>query len=197
VRTTATVAEPIAAEDAPLAAAKSPEPVKQRRDSSDRKVVDPPRARAFTTFWEFAVALNRSDPAALALAGNGAISDIPVDRTELRRLLGMMWFRTVLDRLPRDWRERLLHVLIESATVPDHAVKRGRQTIHLRELSYEELEEIGSKTSVPDWIRPDLDLLIAVGRFWGADAVKRFRFAEVPKRHEPSMMDSLLDKFRG
>ena len=196
VRTTATVVEPIAAEDAPLAAAKSPEPVKQRRDPSDQKVVDPPRARAFTTFWEFAVALNRSDPAALALAGDGATSDIPVDRTELRRLLGMMWFRTVLDRLPRDWRERLLRVLIESATVPDHAVKRGRQTIHLRELSYEELEEIGSKTSVPDWIRPDLDLLIAVGRFWGADAVKRFRFAEVPERHEPSMMDSLLHKFR-
>ena len=108
----------------------------------------------------------------------------------------MMWFRTVLNRLPRDWRERLLHVLIESATVPDHAVKRGRQTIHLRELSYEELEEIGSTTFVPDWIRPDLDLLIAVGRFWGADAVKRFRFVEVPERHEPSMMDSLLHKFR-
>ena len=196
VRTTATVVEPIAAEDAPLAAAKSPEPVKQRRDSSDQKVVDPPRARAFTTFREFAVALNRSDPAALALAGDGATSDIPVDGTELRRLLGTMWFRTVLNRLPRDWRERLLHVLIESATVPDHVVKRGRQTIHLRELSYEELEEISSKTSVPDWIRPDLDLLIAVGRFWGADAVKRFRFADVPERHEPSMMDSLLHKFR-
>jgi hypothetical protein len=92
-----------------------------------------------------------------------------------------MWFRTVLDRLSRDWRERLLHVLIESATVPDHAVKRGRQTIHLRELSYQELEEISSNSSVPDWVRPDLDLLIAVGRFWGADAVKRFRFAEVPE----------------
>ncbi len=186
VRTTATVVEPIAAEDAPLAAAKLPEPVKQ----------PPPRARAFATFREFAVALNRSDPAALALAGAGATSDIPVDRTELRRLLGTMWFRTVLNRLSRDWRERLLHVLIESATVPDHVVKRGRQTIHLRELSYEQLEEMSSTTSVPDWIRPDLDLLIAVGRFWGADAVKRFRFAEVKERPEPSMMDSLLHKFR-
>ena len=66
----------------------------------------------------------------------------------------MMWFRTVFDQLSRDWRERLLHVLVESATVPDHAVKRGRQTLHLRELSYEELEETGSGTSVPDWIRP-------------------------------------------
>ena len=196
VRTTATAVEPIAAEDAPLAAAKSPEPVKPRRASSDQKVVDPPRARAFTSFREFAVALNRSDPAAVALAGDGATSDIPVDGTELRRLLGTMWFRTVLNRLPRDWRERLLHVLIESATVPDHVVKRGRQTVRLRELSHEELEEVSSKTSVPDSIRPDLDLLIAVGRFWGADAVKRFRFADVPERHEPSMMDSLLHKLR-
>ncbi len=196
VRTTATVVEPVAAEDTPLAAAKSPEPVKPRRDSSDQKVVDLPRARAFTTFREFAVALNRSDPAALALLGDGATPDIPVDTTELRRLLSTMWFRTVLSRLTRDWRERLLHVLTESATVPDHVVKRGRQTIHLRELSYEELEEMSSKTSVPDSIRPDLDLLIAVGRFWGADAVKRFRFADAPERQAPSMMDSLLHKFR-
>ncbi len=196
VRTTAAVLEPIETEDAPLVAAESPEPIKQRRNSSDQRVVDPPRARGFTTFWEFAVALNRSDPAALALAGDGAASDISVDRTELRRLLGMMWFRTVFDQLHRDWRERLLHVLIEGATVPDHAVKRGRQTIHLRELSYEELEEMASGTSVPDWIRADLDLLVAVGRFWGAEAVKRFRFVEVPGRHEPSMMNSLLHKLR-
>jgi len=66
----------------------------------------------------------------------------------------MMWFRTVFGRLHGDWRERLLHVLIESATVPDHAVKRGRQTVHLRDLSYEELEETGSTTLVPDWVRP-------------------------------------------
>jgi cell division GTPase FtsZ len=196
VRTTAAVVEPIAPEDNTEAAAKSPEPVKPRSDSSDRKVVDPPRARAFTTFRDFAVALNRSDPAALALAGDGAASDIPVDRAELRRLLGAIWFRNVLNQLSRDWRERLLRVLIEGATVPDHVVKRGRQTIHLRELSYEELEEFGSTASVPDSIRPDLDLLIAVGRSWGTDAVKRFRFADMPARHEPSMMDSLLHKFR-
>jgi len=197
VRTTAAVLEPFAADDdAPLAVAESPEPIKPRRDSSAQRVVDPPRARAFTTFWEFAVALNRSDPAALALAGDAAASDISVDRAELRRLLGMMWFRTVFDQLHRDWRERLLHVLIEGATVPDHAVKRGRQTIHLRELSYEELEEMASGTSVPDLIRADLDLLVAVGRFWGAEAVKRFRFVEVPGRHEPSVIDSLLHKLR-
>jgi hypothetical protein len=181
---------------APLADAKSPAPVEQQTDPSNRKIGNASPARGFATFREFAVALNRADPAALALAGDGAASDISVDRTELRRLLGMMWFRSVFDRLHRDWRERLLHVLIEGATVPDHVVKRGRQTIHLRELSYEELEEMASGTSVPDLIRADLDLLVAVGRFWGAEAVKRFRFVEVPGRHEPSVMDSLLHKLR-
>jgi hypothetical protein len=80
--------------------------------------------------------------------------------------------------------------------VPDHALKRGRQTIHLRELSYEDLQETSSTTAVPDGIRPDLDLLIAAGRFWGADAVKRFHFVELPARHEPSTMEGLLHKFR-
>jgi hypothetical protein len=197
VRTTATVVDPIAVErDAPPAA-ESPGPLEPHTPSAAQKVSDPALPRAFASFWEFAIALNRSDPAALAVASAGATSDIPVDGTELRRLLGMMWFRTVLGRLPRDWRERLLHVLIESTTVTDHAIKRGWQTVRLRELSYEELDEIASKTVVPDWIRPDLDLLIAVGRFWGADAVKRLRFGEVPERHEPSSrMESLLHKLR-
>ena len=201
IRTTAgshrSLAEPIAVEDAPSAAAESPEPVEQLGESSDQKVVDPPRVRAFSTFWEFAIAINRSDPAALALAGDGATSDIPIDGAELRRLLGMMWFRTVLGRFSPDWRERILNVLLDSATVTDHAFKRGWQTVHLRELSYEELQEIGSTTLVPDRIRPDLDFLITVGRFWGADAVKRFRFVEAPERHEPSMMENLLQKFPG
>ena len=181
---------------APRVDAESPAPVKPHTGPSDRKIVDPPPARAFTTFRDFAVALNRSDPAALALAGDGVTSDIPLDGAELRRLLSMMWFRTAFSRLPLDWRERLLQVLIESAAVPDHAVKRGRQTVHLHELSYEELEETGSTTDVPDGSRPDLDLLIAVGRLWGADAVKRFRFVKMPERHEPSVMESLLHKFR-
>ena len=156
------------------------------------------RPRAFTTFWEFAIAVNRSDPAALTLAGDGAASDIPMDGGELRRLMGMMWFRTVvLGRLSAHWRQRVLDVLIDSAAVPDHAVKLGRQTMHLRELSFEQLQEVGAKTMVPDWIQADLDLLITVGRFWGSDAVKRFHFVDPPERREPSVMESLLDKLRG
>jgi cell division GTPase FtsZ len=180
----------------PLADAESSAPVEQHTDPSKRKIGHASPASGFTTFREFALALNRDDPTALALAGDSVASDIPVDGTEVRRLLGMMWFRTAFDRLPGNWRERLLHALIDSTTVPDHALKRGRQTIHVRELSYEELEETRSTTAVPDAIRPDLDLLIAVGRFWGADAVKRFHFVEVPERPEPSMMESLMHKFR-
>jgi cell division GTPase FtsZ len=185
-----TVGEPIAVAVADVARVAvettPPEPIRQHATL----------APAFSTFWEFAVALNRSDPAALALAGNGVTSAIPLDATELRRLLGMMWFRNVFPRLSRDWQERLLNVLVEGAAVPDHIVKRGRQTAHLRELSYEELEETGSKMVLPDWLRPDLDLLITVGRFWGADAVKRLRFVEAPEHREPSIMESLLHKLR-
>jgi hypothetical protein len=114
----------------------------------------------------------------------------------VRKLLDMMWFRSVLPRLSRDWRDRVLEVLIESAPLPDHAVRLGRQTLHLREITYAQLQEIGSKTLVPDVVRPDLDLLITVGRFWGADSMKRFRFVEAPERHEPSTVESLLQRFR-
>lgn len=183
----------VSAEPAPVLSSLVPDP----QDEPDRPLaVEAPLARAFATFWEFAVAVNRSDPAALALAGDGVTADIPIDALELRRLLGVMWFRTVLTRLSPHWRDRVLNVLIESVTVPDHALRLNRQTVHLRELTYEQLQEIGAKTIVADWIRPDLDLLITVGRFWGADAVTRFRFVEAPERQEPSMIESLLHKLR-
>jgi cell division GTPase FtsZ len=168
------------------------EPPPMRSESGP---VEPTAAAAFATFWEFAVALNRSDPAALNLAADGTASDIPIDGAELRRLLGMMWFRTALGRLSPMWRQRILEVLLETA-IPDHPVKFGRQTIHLRELTYEQLQEISARTIVPDWIRPDLDLLMTVGRFWGADAVSRFRFVDPPDRRQPSMVESLLERFR-
>ena len=192
-------AEPVAVDAAVPSGAERefPARVEPHTKRPDPPAIQPPHPGAFTTFWEFAIALNRSEPAALVLAGDGAASDIPIDGVELRKLMGMMWFRTVLGRLSEHWRQRVLEVLIESAAVPDHAVKIGRQTMHLRELSYEQLQELGAKTMVPDWIRPDLDLLITVGRFWGSDAVKRFRWVDPPERREPSMVESLLEKLRG
>jgi hypothetical protein len=155
-----------------------------------------PAASPFATFWEFAVALNRSNPDALALAGNGAAADVPVDSIELRRLLGTIWFRSVLTRLSRDWRERLLETLVTSAAVPDHHLRFGRKAAHLRELSYEQLREIRAKTLLPDDVQSDVDLLVTVGRFWGPDAVKRFQFVAAPERSGPSMVESLLGRFR-
>ena len=148
----------------------------------------------FPTFWEFAVAVNRSDPAALALASNGAHPEIPIDGAEVRRLFTAMWFRTVLARLSADWRDRLLKALVEHVRVSNHLVRHGRQVTHLRELTYAQLQEIASNTSLADGVRPDLDLLITVGRLWGADAVKQIRFAEISEPHQPSKV-RLLDRF--
>ena len=190
--------EPVAVADAAPAAVESTAPIAPAQtDSATPPIIEAPRPRAFATFWDFAVALNRADPAALALAEDGATSDIPIDPVELRRLLGLMWFRSVLTRLSRDWRDRVLNVLIDTAAVPDHVVKLGRQPMHLRELSFEQLQEVSAKTMVPDSVRSELDLLVTVGRFWGADAITRVRFVEAPERPEPSMMETLLERFRG
>jgi cell division GTPase FtsZ len=190
--------EPVAVADAAPAAVESTAPIAPAQtDSATPPIIEAPRPRAFATFWDFAVALNRADPAALALAEDGATSDIPIDPVELRRLLGLMWFRSVLTRLSRDWRDRVLNVLIDTAAVPDHVVKLGRQPMHLHELSFEQLQEVSAKTMVPDSVRSELDLLITVGRFWGADAITRIRFVEAPERTEPSMMETLLERFRG
>jgi cell division GTPase FtsZ len=143
-----------------------------------------PRGRSFSTLWEFTVAVNRSDPAALALASNGVTSEIPFDGSEVRRLLNTMWFRTVIPRLSREWRERVLTVLIDSAPLKDHPVKLGRHSTHLGKLTYAQLQELEAQIPVLDVIRPDLDLLLAVGRLWGADSVKRFRFGESQERQE-------------
>jgi cell division GTPase FtsZ len=160
-------------------------------------LVESVAAPAFATFWEFAVAVNRSDPTALALASNGATSEIPIDGSEMRKLVTLMWFRTVLTRLSADWLERLLNVLVEHVPVSDHLVRHGRHTKHLRELSYAQLQEVASKTLVTDSIRPDLDLLITVGKFWGADALKRFHFIGSPDPQQSSKVETLLERFRG
>jgi hypothetical protein len=154
------------------------------------------RPAVFPTFWEFAVALNRSDATAVALAGNAAAADIPIDAGELRKLLGTMWFRSVLFRLSSDWRDRMLETLVASAPLPDHALKVGRQTVHLRDLTYEQLRDVRAKTMVPDAVLADLDLLITIGRFWGPDAVKQLQFVDAPERNGTSLMETLLDRFR-
>jgi len=188
--------EPFPVEPPSPIAMEAAEPIAELDEEQTEVGAAAVRGPAFSTFWEFAVAVNRSDPAALALASNGATSTFPIDGAEVKKLMSVMWFRTVLARLSGDWRERLLAVLVEHVPMSDHLVRLGRHTMHLRELSYAQLQEIDSKTAVPDAVRADLDLLMTVGRFWGADAVKRFRFVEAPEQpRTSSKVESLLDRF--
>jgi hypothetical protein len=186
--------ESVQSEHTSLAVAESAEPARPR---VQEPATESARERAFATFWEFAVAVNRSDPAALAMAGNSVTSEIPIDGAEVRKLVTTMWFRSVMPRLSREWRDRVLNVLVEYVTVSDHRVKVGRQTMRLQDLTDAQLQEVGSKMSVTDVVRLDLDLLIAVSRFWGADAVKRFRFVEVAGAQPPTKVEGLLDRFLG
>ena len=87
-----------------------------------------------------------------------------------------------------------MQALVEHVRVSNHLVRHGRQVTRLRELTYAQLQEIASNTSLADGVRPDLDLLITVGRLWGADAVKQIRFAEISEPQEPSKV-RLLDRF--
>jgi hypothetical protein len=183
--------EALRAKQPAASAAESVEPEERYEEHAD---AEPPRAGGFSNFWEFAVAVNRSDPAALALASNGAPPEFPIDGAEVRRLFTAMWFRTVMSRLSADWRERLLSALVEHVRVSNHPVKHGRQVTRLQELTYAQLQEIVSNTSLADGVRPDLDLLITVGRLWGADAVKRIRFTELSDSHQQSRV-GLLDRF--
>jgi cell division GTPase FtsZ len=160
------------------------------------ETIEPQAAHpAFSNLWEFAVAVNRSDPAAVALAGNGAKSGIPIEGTEVRKLVGTVWFRGVVPKLSQEWRTRLLDALVDTVEVPNHEVKVGRRTTHLKELSYGELQEL-ARRAVPDLLRTDLDLLITIGRLWGGDALGRIRFTDDSNNHERSKFMSLLG-FRG
>jgi hypothetical protein len=153
------------------------------------------RQPSFANLWEFAVAVNRSDPAALALAGNGATSGIAVEGPEVRKLVGTVWFRDVIARLSPAWRARLLEALVDSVELRDQDVKAGRRVIRLSEMRYEDLKDL-MILSVPEVVRADVELLKTVGRFWGGDAIGRFRFSEGSVRREPSTLMGLLQGFR-
>jgi hypothetical protein len=144
----------------------------------EEKQVAPPRR--FPTFWEVCLGVNRRDSAALAVAANGATSEIPLDGAEIRKLLGTLWFRTVFAQFSRDWHNRMLDVLSQSVPIPNHVVPSGRRTVRLSELTHEELKQLPTDTILPDAIRADVQLLVVAGSLWSPDAVKRFEFVDVP-----------------
>ncbi len=107
-----------------------------------------------------------------------------------------MWFRTVVPRLSAEWRERILEALVASASIPNHVLKVDRRATRLSELGYPQLKELFAKTYVEDAARTDLELLITVGRLWGAEALRRFQFAGVSEHSERSRLTSVLQGLR-
>ena len=151
----------------------------------------PPVPTSFQTFRELCLGVNRRDAAAMAIAGNGATSEIPLNCAEVRKLLGTVWFRSVFAQLSQDWRGRVLDTLLQSSPIPDHMVRIGRHSIRLSETTYEELKRVATETVLPDAVRADLQLLVGVGTLWGADAIKRFDFAPLPPRESSNRLFSL------
>jgi cell division GTPase FtsZ len=153
--------------------------------------------RTFSTLWEFAVAINRQDPDALAIARQGADSQMSLDGLEVRKLITRIWFRTVFEHLSARWRERLLEALIEDVAIPNHPVKCRRGVKPLQKVEYAEVKEIWSNTFVPEAMRIDLELILTIGRLWGEEALGRLRFTDdVPADGGSSKLAGLLQGFR-
>ncbi len=172
-------------------------PISVEPDSSDQPYqpgsgVAP--ASGFSSFWEFAVALNHTHPAALALASNGARPDFPIEAAELKKLLGTFWFRSAFLRLSEEWRDRTLNVLVAGVAIPDHVIKHGRQTVSLSELTYDQLQEVCSKTMIRGQVGIDLQLLLTIAKLWGPEALHRLTFTGIDAPVEPSRIGTVLQR---
>ena len=151
---------------------------------------------SFASFWEFAVAINRGNGAALALAADGTTAQVPVDGREARKLLTTLWFRGVVPRLSAAWREQILEALVSSAPIPNHVLKINRHSVRLSEVSHSQLKDLVTNTLVPEAVRPDLDLLLTVARLWGEQALGRFQFAAGSENNDRFRLGSVLQGFR-
>jgi hypothetical protein len=160
------------------------------------KVSPPSPATAFASLWDFALAINRSDAAALKQAANGLQPDIPIDVGELRKLLSTFWFRSVFSRLSPSWRDRLLAVLVEQVTIPDYTIKTGRRTVHLSELTDVQRRQVLTTANLPDAIRADFQLVVMVAMLWGEEAVRRLALTPASDAPGASTLSSLLQTFR-
>ena len=151
---------------------------------------------SFATFWDLAVAINRSDRAALEFARSDAANGIPIEAVEVRKLLGTVWFRGVVPQLSEQGRQRVLDVLVSSMPIRDHVLRVDHRGLRLSQLTYAQLSDVVKRVSLPDAARADIDVLMCVGRLWGGDALKRFHFVPVTPNGERSGFASLLQGLR-
>jgi cell division GTPase FtsZ len=146
----------------------------------------------FANVVELAKALNRTDPIALELAAGDPPPDMPVEAAAVRQLLGTFWFRSIFPRFSPSWRERLLEALAASVVIPNHVLSLGRHAVHIADASYDDLNEIATTTTVIGPAGTDLQFLLAVRRFWGDEARRRLRFADVAVPEGSSRLGALL-----
>ena len=131
----------------------------------------------------------------IALAADGKSCDIPIESSEVRKLVGTVWFRSVFSRFSRSWRDRLFEVLIERVPLQNQVLKLGGQCVPLSQASVVQLNDIAARTDLPDLLRADVLLLTAIGRLWGEEALRRCQFSgELPA--PPSKLGMLL-RLRG
>jgi len=177
----------------PLAQTAQSEITGQTAEEKTPADITPP----FVSLWEFALALNRSDPTAVALASDGAECSMPLEVADIRKLLSTFWVRSLFPRLSTHWQNRMLETLLQKVAIPDHAVTNGRKTVHVSELTHEELKQIVAGTIFPVAVRRDLQLLVAVGTLWGGETMRRFEFTPVcGDDQKPSRLGSLFEAFR-
>ena len=152
--------------------------------------------RSFSTFWEFALALNRNDASALAVAADGTTCDMPIEASQIRKLLGTVWFRSVFHCLSSAWRVRLLNVLLDDTRIRNHVVREGRRAVPLNQMSSEQLKRVAGNPNVPDAVRGDVQLLAAVATMWGSEALTRVTYEPAEDAPRSSRFDLLLPPFR-
>jgi cell division GTPase FtsZ len=187
----------------PVPAAVTVPPADHSRDvgipavaASTRDSAAPATVRGFASLWELAVALNRQDAAALAIARDGVDSQMAFAGMEVKKLLTTVWFRSIFPSLSAAWRDRLLTALVDEVVIPNHSLKWRRGVTAVRDLGYADLKEIWSNTFVPEAMRVDLELLLVVGRLWGDEALSRIRFAELEPGDGSSKLGALLHSLR-
>ena len=151
---------------------------------------------SFATFWDLAVAINRSDRAALEFARSDAANGIPIEAVEVRKLLGTVWFRGVVPQLYEQGRQRVLDVLVSSMPIRDYVLRVDHRALRLSQLTYAQLSDVVKRVSLPDAARADIDVLMCVGRLWGGDALKRLHFVPVTPNGERFGFASLLQGLR-
>lgn len=151
---------------------------------------------SYATFWDLALAVNRSQPAALALAEDGGDSDMPIDPSELKKLLGTFWFRSVFPRLSAAWRKRMLRTLVDNTILPNHLMRIGRHDVRFRDLTHTQLKDLYSKLSLPEQVRTDLRFAMTVGDLWGPEILRDFQFAESEQTEHETRLSDLLQGLR-